>query len=478
MSSMESISRKRLFFCTLFGVAIVALIAFMQPSGKEDVDESPAINPLTKALSRVPDDIPFRQFNAEHWQSSLGVPVYFIRTPELDMLDVQLSINAGSARDGEHPGLAALTASLLDNGTIRKTADEVARSLEQLGSQYYSFSDRDRTVLHIRTLSDKEHLSSSINLLTEIVSQPAFRPDDFNRLKSQQRQTVQSLSKDPSFQSWLKLARFLYPNHPYASPDLGTEESLNNLSIKDVQHFYQTYYGVRNLSIIMTGNITREQAEQISEQMSLSLPIGTTATALSTPEPRTTSTTRHIPLETEQVQINLGFQGISRSSPDYPALYVANQILGGNGLTSILMEQLREQQGLVYGAYSRLVAEQYGGSFIVSTETRAEKASHTIEEVKRLLNSFVSNGPTEQQLLDAKKMINGSFPLYSASNASLVYQFSDIALYKLPLDEHERFLAAINQLTVEDIKNAMAKIVIPKQMVMITTGPTPENEKH
>ena len=351
MNSMENISRKRLFLCTLFGISIAALIAFMQPSNKEIVNESPSINPLAEALSQVPDEIPFRQFSAEHWQSSLGVPVYFIRTPELNMLDVELNINAGSARDGKHAGLAALTASLLENGTVRKTADEVARHLEQLGSQYYAFNDRDRTVLHIRTLSDKEHLSLSINLLTEIVSQPAFRPDDFNRLKSQQLQTVQSLSKDPSYQSWLNLMKFLYPNHPYASPDLGTEQSLNNLSVKDVQHFYQTYYGARNLSIIMTGNITREQAEQASEQISLSLPIGTTVTALSAPEPRTIPTTRHIPLDTEQVHLSFGFQGIPRSSPGYPALYVANQILGGNG-TSILMEQLREQQGLVYGAYS------------------------------------------------------------------------------------------------------------------------------
>ena len=75
-------------------------------------------------------------------------------------------------------------------------------------------------------------------------------------------------------------------------------------------------------------------------------------------------------------------------------------------------------------------------------------------------------------------MINGSSPLYSASNASLVYHFSEVALYGLSLDEHERFLTAINQLTVEDIKNAMAKTVVPEHMVMITTGPMPESGKH
>ena len=142
----------------------------------------------------------------------------------------------------------------------------------------------------------------------------------------------------------------------------------------------------------MAGNITREQAEQISEQISLSLPVGAASAAVPPPDNRSSTASRHIPLETEQVHISLGFQGINRASPDYPALYVASHIFGGSGLTSILMEQLREQQGLVYGAYSMLRTEQYGGSFIISTETRTEEASHTVSEIKRLLYDFVSQG--------------------------------------------------------------------------------------
>ena len=477
--SSENISRKRLFLCTILGIAIVAVIAFVQPSGekKEEAGLPQSITPLAEALSHIPENIPSRQFNMQHWESSLDVPVYFIRTPELDMLDIVLSINAGSSRDSNQPGLATLTASLLDNGSTRKTADELARSLEQLGSQYYSFADRDRTIVYLRTLANKEHLSPSINLLTEIISQPAFRKDDFNRLKNKQLQTITSLDKDPEYQSWLYLTKSLYPNHPYATPDLGTEQTLGSISEKDVHDFHRTYYVTHNLSIVMTGNITREQAEQISEQISLSLPVGAPAPPMLSPDNRQSTASRHIPLETEQVHISLGFQGINRASPDYSALYVANHIFGGSGLTSILMEQLREQQGLVYGAYSMLRAEHYGGSFIISTETRVEEASHTVNEIKRLLNDFVARGPTEQQLHDAKKMINGSFPLSTASNAALAHQFGEIAFYNLPKDEPDRFLAAINQLTCEDIKKALVKVILPEQMVLVTAGPRLSDKK-
>ena len=474
---MENISHKRLLLFTFFGIAIVGVIALLQPSGIENKASAPTENLLAEAIAQVPNDTPSRQFNLQHWQSSLDVPVYFIHTPELDMLDIVLNLNAGSSEDGQHPGLATLTASLLDNGSTHKTADQIAQHLEQLGSEYFSFSDRDRTMLNLRTLSDKEHLAPSVNLLTEILSQPAFRKDDFERLKNQQLQTITSLAKDPGYQSWLYLAKSLYPNHPYSAPELGTEQSMKTISEVDVQAFHRNYYVTRNLSIVMTGNITREQAEQISEQISLSLPVGTTSTAVSLPDNKSTAASRHIPLETEQLHIFLGFPGISRTSPDYPALYVASHIFGGSGLTSILMEQLREQQGLVYGAYSTLRTEKYGGTFIISTETRAEEANHTLDEIKRLLQNFVSQGPTEQQLQDAKKMITGSFPQMTDSNAALAQQFGDIAFYNLPNDELERFLAAIQQLTIEDIKTALEKTIVPEQMVMVTAGPEPADKK-
>ena len=195
---MENISRTRLLLCTLLGIAIVAAIAFLQPSGNETAAPTPPTKSLlAEALSQVPENIPSRHFNLQHWQSSLDVPVYFIHTPELDMLDIVLNLNAGSSRDGQHQGLATLTASLLDNGSMHKTADEIARHLEQLGSEYFSFSDRDRTMLNLRTLSDKEHLPPSINLFTEILSQPAFRKDDFDRLKNQQLQTITSPCQRP-----------------------------------------------------------------------------------------------------------------------------------------------------------------------------------------------------------------------------------------------------------------------------------------
>ena len=459
---------------------LLQLFAVIQPFSKEESSEKTTAlieDQLAEALKQVPESIPSRRFNIQSWQSSLDVPVYFIHTPELDMLDVALNFNAGSSRDGQNPGVSALTANLLENGSIHKSADDIARHLEQLGSEYYFFSDLDRTTLRLRTLASKEHLPASINLLAEIVSLPAFRKNDFDRLKNQQLQSIASLAKDPEYQSGLYLAKSLYPNHPYAFPDLGTEESLKGIKKKDVQDFHRTYYVTRNLSIVMVGNITREQAEQISEQISLSLPLGAASPDLPSPNIITSGESRHIPLETEQVHISLGFQGIKRTSPDYPALYVASHIFGGSGLTSVLMEALREEQGLVYGAYSSLNTERYGGSFIISTETRAEKANHTVSEIKRLLLDFVSHGPTEQQLHDAKKMITGSFPQATASNSALAQQFGEIAFYNLPKDELEQFLATVRQLTPEDIKRALDKIIIPERMVMVLAGPEPESKK-
>lgn len=477
MSFMNRLSRKRLLLWVILGIFIIAAIALIRPFGKKGQKPiTPTQSLLQEALSQVPENIPSRQFDLQQWKSSLDVPVYFIPTPELDMLDIELSFTGGSSRDGLHAGLSALTVELLESGSVQKTADEIARSIEKLGSEYFGFSDQDRTRIHLKTLSGKNYLSPSISLLTEIISQPAFRKDDFDRLKRQQLQTVESLAKDPEYQSQLYLDKFLYPDHPYASPGSGTEESLARITLKDVQDFHRTYYVTRNLSIVMVGNITREQAEQISEQISLSLPVGAAAAAIPPPKIITSGVSRHIPVETEQVYISMGFQGINRTSPDYPALYVASYIFGGGGLSSILMEQLREQQGLVYGAFSSPNTGSFGGSFIISTQTRAAEADRTASEIKRLLHDFLSQGPTEQQLRDAKKTIASSFLEATASNAALAQQFSEIAFYNLPNDELDRFLVTIEQLTTADIKKVLDKVIFPERMVMVTAGPEQGNK--
>ena len=483
MSSINILSGKRLFIGLLLVIIALGLVVVthqsITTSGEITSDVNPVsdVNLIKEALAQIPESVAKRHIKIQNWQSSLGIPVYFISTSEIAALDIELNFNAGSARDDNKAGLANLTVELLDSGTVNKSSFDIARSLEQLGTQFSAFTNKDRTVISMRSLSDKEYLQPSIELLTEIISQPTFQPVDFNRVRNQQVLNLQYQAEDAHYLTTNKAIQLLYPDHPYSSPIGGSEHSLKQLSEQDVRQFHKQYYVARNLSIALTGNITREQAEQISEQISLSLPLGAAAGHLAQLKPGIAAVNVHIPLETEQVHILLASQGIDRTSPDYPAMYVANHILGGRGLSSILMDQLREKQGLVYGVYSLLVTHRYGGSFSISTQTRAGQTAKTINEVQRLFKAFVKEGPTEKQLHDAIKMINGSYPMHSTSNADLTVLLGDIGFFQLPVDELDRFIASVNALTREQIKDAMSRVIDLDKLIMITVGPEPDASK-
>ena len=470
MSSTETISSKKLLICSILGIAIVISIALIQPH-KPKIESQPGTSAIKEAIAKIPETFSSRKIEIQHWQSSLGVPVYFVSTPELPALDISLHFNGGTVRDDDKAGLAALTASLLETGTTSKSADDIARLIEQSGSVFYTYTTKDQTAISLRTLSDKEHLQPSIDLLTEIISQPAFSKNEFQRLKNRQLTNIQYLEKNPDYLGFTQLNQFLFPDHPYANSDEGTEQTLKTIDVKDVRNFHKQYYVARNLSIALTGNITREQAERFSEQISLSMPIGTIAEKRPVTKVSTLSLRLHIPMDIEQVHIFMGARAIDRLSPDYPALYMANIILGDTGLSSILMDRLREQLGLVYHTNSYLNPMLYGGSFVLSAQTKADQTQQTIKEMQSLLEQFVATGPTEQQLTEAKKQINGRFPSYTASNAAIIGLLGEMGAYQLPLDELDRFIRAVNDLSIQDIKEAVARTIHPDQVILITVGP-------
>ncbi len=469
MSMSGCISTKRLITCTAIGFLVIILIDCYSQMQEENTFDNVELTPSIKeAIASIPESIPARPLKIQHWTSSLGTPVYFIYTPEPKMLDLELTFNVGSSRDADRYGLAKLTSSMLAEGSKHHSADSIARTLENLGTELFTVSGKDRTVISLRTLTEKTHLQPSVNLLTEIVSQPAFHQSDFERVRQKSLTDIQVMSKFPDHQAEQLMDQLIYKQHPYSNPINGLENTIKSIEPEDLQAFHQHYYVARNLTITLVGNLSKEQAEQISEHISLALPAGNMAEDLPEPAKLKSFHQKQITASSEQTYVFYACPGIPRSSPDYPAIYVANQILGGNH--SILVEQLREKKGLVYSISSVISTLHYGGSFGIYLQTRGDQQAVAINTLQKLLSLFVSKGPTQQQLDDTRSMINGYFSLSTASNSELIRLLSNIAYHQLPVNEPELFLTAINHLTTEDVRNAFARIINPEYMILITAG--------
>ncbi|HEY9198190.1 MAG TPA: insulinase family protein, partial [Gammaproteobacteria bacterium] len=162
----------------------------------------------------------------EHWQTANGARVYYVPAPELPMVDIQVVFNAGSARDGERPGLAQFTHTLLDKGAGGLSADQIAAQLEGVGARLSGESLRDMATLSLRSLSDPKYLQPALDVFAKVLARPDFNPADVDRERERLLIGLQYAQQQPDEVMDKAFYAALYGTHPYASPPEGTLDSL------------------------------------------------------------------------------------------------------------------------------------------------------------------------------------------------------------------------------------------------------------
>jgi zinc protease len=431
-------------------------------------DQLPALKSLQRVdLEKAPAR---RSLDLQHWITDKGSRVYFMQATELPMLDLQLMFAGGASRDGDQPGVALVTNGMLNEGIKGMDAGAIAAGFEKLGAQYNNSSHRDMALTNLRTLTASDKLQPALDLFTRVVSQPTFPEESFERLRNQLLASLQMRLQSPSALGSEAFWTALYPDHPYGSLPSGQPESLAQLTPAALKAFHREYYTAGNAVIALVGNVDRQEAERIANRLSRALPPGPAVASVVEPAPLQPKR-EHLLFDSQQTHILMGQLGISRHDPDYAALYVGNQILGGSGFGSRLMEQIREQRGLSYSVSSSVIPMQASGPFQISMQTRSDQVALALEVIDSTLTEFVRDGPTETELVRSKRQIMGEFPLSTASNGAIVGQLGAIGFYNLPLNQMQLFLDQVEKLSVADVQAAFQRHIKPDQLVIVTVGP-------
>mgnify|MGYP003133011060 CR=1 FL=1 len=405
----------------------------------------------------------------ENWQTANGTQVYFVEAKQLPMMDIRLVFDAGAARDPKG-GVALLTSSMLNQGTQNKDTDAIATAFDDVGAEFKSESERDMAVLSLRTLSKPDALEPAIETFVEVISQPTFPEASFARLINQVKTSLQSEKQSPSAIADRAFYQQLFGDHPYAAMPIGTEPSVNEISIADLEQFYKQYYVASNAVLVIVGDADKNQAKALAETISASLPAGTKAAALPKVSPLETAQEVRLPYPSSQTTILMGQPGLTRDDADFFPLYVGNHILGGGGLVSIISDEIREKRGLSYSAYSFFRPMREAGTYQFGLQTRNDQAEHALEVLKQTLVDFVEQGPTEEQLIAAQKNITGGFALRLDSNSKIADYLAMIGFYNLPLNHLDTFNERVDAVTIEQIKAAYKKRIHPQKMVTILVG--------
>jgi zinc protease len=383
---------------------------------------------------------------------------------------VRVVFDAGSARDGDKPGLAVLTNALLDSGTETLSVNAVAERLDDVGARLGAGAMRDMAWLSLRSLSGADYLLPGLDTASQLLREPAFKPESLERERNRLFAALQGRNQSPGDLAREAFFKALYGDHPYASPPEGNETSLNAITREDLLNFHQRYYVAANAVVAIVGDLNRGGAEKLATTLVGQLPVGEAAPPLPAVEPVPEARTIRISHPSSQSHILSGQVGVARGDPDYFSLYLGNHVFGGNGLVSKLSEEIREKRGLSYSVYSYFSPMRQAGPFIMGLQTRNDQVNEAIQVMDTTLDSFVKNGPDSEALQAARQNITGGFALRTDSNSKIVQYLAAIGFYGLPLDYLQTFTAKIDALSQEQVSDALERRLRPDRLITVIVG--------
>ena len=404
------------------------------------------------------------------WQTANGATVLFVPASEIPMLDVRIVFDAGGARDAGLSGLAVLTNGLLSEGAAGKNAQQIAEEFESVGAQIKYDALRDMSIVGVRSLTESRYLTSAIKSLTQVLTQPDFPVDAYQRELKRMKLSVKARQQSPAALAGEAFNRAVFGDHPYAFPVSGTKESLDDMTLEAVRAFYKKYYVANNATVAIVGNVERWQAEEIVKALVSALPAGEKAPPLPAVKQLTEAKTITIDFPSSQTHIFVGQPGTKRGDKDYYSLYVANHPFGGSGFTSRLVEVIREERGLAYSVYSYFSPLRELGPFAMGMQTKTDQTQQALTLLNEELVKYVEHGPEEDELAASLSNITGGFPLNIDSNRKLLEYIAMIGFYDLPIDHLDRFIENVRAVDVDQVNDALKRRLHPDRMVTVVVG--------
>ncbi|NPA15227.1 MAG: insulinase family protein [Deferribacteres bacterium] len=406
------------------------------------------------------------EINPTVFKMDNGLEVWLVERKVLPFVVFKFVIPVGSVFDPEEKaGLSYFTSQMLLEGTKTRTAPQISEEIEFIGADLSVDGGRDYTTISLKVLD--RYLDRGLSLLSDIMLAPSFPRDNFERLKKEIIGEIIKEDEDPGVVAAKKFREVVYgKNHPYHRPVKGYVNTVKAISLDEVVAFYKSHYLPEGSKLIVVGDIDRSTLKSELKKY-FSAWIGRAPGYPEVKSPAYNPGVFVVEKDVSQANIVIGHIGVSRKNPDFLKLYVANQILGGGGLTSRLFYRIREKGGYSYSVYSLFEPALYRGTFRIVLQTRNDAADKAIDEAVDEVRKYVKTGPTEEELEDAKRYITGSFPLRIDTNSEIADYLAFAAFYGLGPDYLNEFPRMIEKVTLEDVKEVIKKYIHPDKFTIV-----------
>ena len=398
-----------------------------------------------------------------------GLQVFVVGAHEQPVVNVRLLVRAGASSDPEHkPGVAALAAQMLNQGTTSRTAQQIAETIDNVGGGLSVGAGSDLSFVNILVMKDSFDLA--LDLLSDIVRRPAYAPIEIERQRQQLLSGMQVSYDDPGYIASIVFERLVYGEHPYGTPTSGTPASVQQITREDLVGFHESHYMPNNAILAVVGDVTADEAfdgvsRMLGDWKRGSLP---TPSLIEPPAPQARLIVVDKPGAVQTV-VRVGHLALPRAHPDFLAFDVALKILGGEG-GNRLGGVLRTARSLTYSASADLAGRQFGGDFMAKTETRssatAEVLRLVVDEVARLQREPVRR----RELSGAQNYLAGNFPLTIETPNAIASQVLEAILFGLDLNDLEAYPQLINAVTADDIQGVARTYLKPGDLSIVLVG--------
>lgn len=404
--------------------------------------------------------------------SPKGIEAWLVEERTVPVIAVSFAFEGGSAQDpDDKPGVAYMLSGLLDEGAGDLDSLAFQTALDATSISLSFDASRDVFSGSVRTLSD--NLGEATRLTRLALNEPRFDPEPVERIRAQILTGIRAGERDPGEIASREMMAAVFGPHPYADPNEGTAESVPTITVEDLRAYKDRILARDNLKVAIVGDISPAAAGEMLDALFGDLPAKADREDVADVAP-STARTIDVEMPIPQAVIQIAGNGLRRDDPDFITASVASYILGGGSFSSRLYREIREKRGLAYSVWLGLIPLDHAGLWFVSTSTRSDRADEVVALIEEEIGRFAEEGPTEQELADAKAYLIGSYPLRFSTSRAIADQLLAIQLEDLGIDYVDKRNELIDAVTIDDIRRVSNRLFGGEDRVVVRVG-TPQS---
>jgi len=404
-----------------------------------------------------------------------GITVLSEREPSVRSVAIGVWVRTASAHEPRPKmGVSHLLEHMVFKGTERRTAQEIALSLESRGGSLDAYTSRDSTAYHARVLD--ADLPRALDVITDMVRRPVLRENDLSLERQVVLEEISTVEDTPDDEVFDLIYETMWPSHPYGFQILGTKETVGALSTADLKNLHGRAYFPGNCIIAAAGNLTHEALLEEVERQGWFDGDGTQAAApppVPPVPPAVRGVRKHFEKDTAQTHIVFATDTIPYADPRKYAMLVISNVFGG-GMSSRLFQRIREELGLAYAIYSFASFYRAVGMGGVYVGTQPARAADAAQAIRSEFARMARDGLRGDALADAKQQTLGQLMLSLESPTARMYRLASTAVYSEPYRSLDEVLRTVEALTADDVSAIAQEFFAPERQTIVSLGPVDE----